>query len=408
MFKKPPLVTEHSQLRFNEVLRTILEGMNMSRVVEQFRKKPHWLALIIFVVLCLWVLSGAVNGENATADPTAEQINRTASLQRVKTTLYQADQINQEIKVYGRTEPNRITTLRAEVSGQVLNILVAEGHRVKAGQPLVQLDENDLRMQLASVNASLKQAQLELKGARSLGEQGFQSQVAQAQAEASLASAKAQQTTLQLALENTVIKAPFDGVMDTQNIEVGDYLREGDNIGTVVDLDPLIIKADITETHVQQLNLGQQANGRLVSGQALSGELRYIASFSEPSSNTFKVEVAVANADNILRAGMSAELKIPLQETWAVKITPAVLALDEKGNLGVKTVRQDRAQQNIVHFVPIDMVKSDSDGVWLTGLGREANIITLGQGFVREGDRVEIMPQNEPQNASIALAQEAQ
>ena len=386
----------------------------MLRVIEQFRKKPHWLALIIFVVLCLWVLSGAVNGEDAAATPAAEQINNAAPLQRVKTTLYQADQINQEIKIYGRTEPNRITTLRAEVKGQVLNILVAEGHSVKAGQPLVQLDENDLRMQLASVNATLKQAQIELKGARSLGEQGFQSEVAQAQAEASLASAKAQQTTLQLALENTVINAPFDGVMDTQNIEIGDYLREGDNIGTIVDLDPLVITADVTETHVQHLSLGQQASGGLVSGQALSGELRYISSFSEPGTNTFKVEVAVANADNTLRAGMSAELIIPLQKTWAVKITPAVLALDEKGNLGVKTVRQDTAhqdiahqdtaQQNIVHFVPIDMVKSDSDGVWLSGLGREANIITLGQGFVRDGDRVEVMPQN----ASITLAQEAQ
>jgi len=372
----------------------------MSRVIEKFRKEPHWMALIIFVVLCLWVLSGVASGEDASAASATEgKPEKTSEIQRVKTTTFYADDVNQEVKVYGRTEPNRITTLRSEVNGQVLEILVAEGQAVKSGQPLVRLDENDLRMQLASVKATLNQAEIELKGARSLGKQGFQSEVAQAQAEASLASAKAQQAALALSLENTVIKAPFDGVMDTQQIEVGDYLREGDAIGTIVDLNPLVIKADITETHVQHLSLGQHANGRLISGQELQGELRYISSFSEQGTNTFRVEVAVHNPDNNLRAGMSTELVIPLQQTLAIKITPAVLALDEKGNLGVKIVEQD-----IVHFVPIEMVKSDGEGVWLSGLGREADIITLGQGFVREGDRVEVVAQN----AGMTLAQEAQ
>lgn len=369
----------------------------MSQVINKFRREPHWLALIIFVLLCLWLFSG-VGGSNAD-DDVSKQNEQTAEIQKVKLSTMYAEEVDQEVKVYGRTEPDRVATLRAEINGQVQEIFVAEGQSVKAGQKLVRLDENDLRQRLASVKASLKQAEIELKGAKSLGRKGYQSEVAQAQAEASLAEAKAQQAALQLSLENTLIYAPFDGVMNKHYMEVGDYLREGDSIATVVDLDPLVIKADVTERHVQQLALGQIANGRLVSGQTLEGKVRYISSLSEEGTNTFKVEVAVPNQDSQLRAGMSTELGIPLRKTWAVKITPAVMALDEKGNLGVKTV-----EQNIVKFVPINMVKSDDEGVWLSGLGRQADVITLGQGFVRDGDTVEVVMDGELGSSSTAVA----
>ena len=383
----------------------------MSQFINKLRKEPHWLALIIFALLCLWLFSG-VGGSNADEGESAKSTEQEAEIQKVRLSTMYAEEVDQEVKVYGRTEPDRVATLRAEINGQVMEIYVAEGQPVKVGQKLVRLDKNDLRERLASVQASLKQAEIELKGAKSLGKKGYQSEVAQAQAEASLAAAKAQQAALQLSLKNTLIYAPFDGVMNKHYMEVGDYLREGDSIATVVDLDPLVIKADVTERHVQQLELGQIANGRLVSGQTLAGEVRYISSLSEEGTNTFKVEVAVANpydpeSNHHLRAGMSTELSIPLRKTWAVKITPAVMALDEKGNLGVKTV-----EQNIVKFVPIDMVKSDDEGVWLAGLGRQADVITLGQGFVRDGDTVEVvMDQNFEDNGgsnAIAAAQGAQ
>ena len=60
-----------------------------------------------------------------------------------------------------------------------------------------------------------------------------------------------------------------------------------------------------------------------------------------------------------------------------------MLALDDDGNLGVKTLVVDR-----IKFVPINLVKAEQDGVWLTGLGESVDIVTTGQGFVRDGDQV--------------------
>lgn len=355
----------------------------MANVINTLRRQPAWVALIIFLLLVLWVVSGMVSGQTQSLP---DKIQREAPLQKVQVTTMIADEVHNEITLYGRTEPDRTATLRAEINGQVTDIFVQEGQRVKAGSRLVKLDENDLPQRILSAKAVLKQRIIEQEGAHSLGKKGYQSQVTQAQADAGVAAAQADLKALELALENTLIVAPYDGVVDRHFMEVGDYLRDGDSILSVVDLDPLVIRADVTETDVQTLQVGQTATGRLPSGKRLEGAIRYVASVSNEGTNTFKIEIAVPNSDFNLLAGMSTEVIIPLESTWAMHVTPALMALSEAGELGVKVVDED-----VVHFVPIEMVKSDNQGVWLTGLGQQADIITLGQGFVKEGDRVEVV-----------------
>ncbi|MDF4701766.1 efflux RND transporter periplasmic adaptor subunit, partial [Vibrio parahaemolyticus] len=109
----------------------------------------------------------------------------------------------------------------------------------------------------------------------------------------------------------------------------------------------------------------------------------YIGRVSSATTNTFPIEIEIDNQDARIPAGMSAEVQLPLSEVLAVKITAAMLALDEEGNLGVKTLRNEH-----VEFVPIQLVKAEDDGVWLSGLGERVDIIVLGQGFVRDGDQV--------------------
>lgn len=356
----------------------------MSSVITRFRQQPAWLALIISIALVLWISSGMVAGQTEGA-PTRDK--NEAPLQKVEVTTFVADKVSREVSIYGRTQPDRMATLRAEIGAQITEILVEEGEPVQQGQTLFQLDKNDLPQQVQSAKALVEQRRLQLKGAESLKKQGLQSEVTIAEAKANLAAAKSQLASLQISLENTIIKAPFDGVLDTHSVEVGDYVGVGDPIATMVDLDPLVILADVTENDVALLQKGKSATARLVSGEKVTGEIRYIASVSNQGTNTFRVEVAVPNPEAKHLAGMSTQLTIPLEETWAVRVTPAVMALDERGELGVKTVGDDE----IVVFTPIDMVKSDNEGVWLSGLGQQADIITLGQGFVRHGDKVEVV-----------------
>ncbi|MFT4937947.1 MAG: multidrug efflux system membrane fusion protein [Paraglaciecola sp.] len=359
----------------------------MSRIFNKLRQQPLWIAIGISVILCLWVASGMLFATDIDdREERRAQKHKENPLVKVTITHINADEVNREISLYGRTEPDRVATLRSEVKALVEKIYVQKGEFVVTGQKILSLEKDDLVNRLKSVKSTLQQREIELDGARSLGKEGYQSPATLAQAGANLQATVSEMRSLELAIYKSDILAPFDGIMNDRYVEVGDLLKDGDEIAMIVDLDPLVITANVTENYVQDLSIGQPAHGRMASGQLLSGEIRYISSVSDLGTNTFKVEVAVPNVNYQQMAGMSTELALPLQKTWAMRITPAVMALDEAGNIGVKTVVDD-----YVKFVPIDIVKSDSNGVWLAGLGQQADVIIFGHGFVRDGDKVEVV-----------------
>jgi multidrug efflux system membrane fusion protein len=372
----------------------------MAFTINKLRQQPAWIALIIFIALCLWVASGMLKAQNE--DDSAQGKRSEIPLVKVTVEHVNADEVTREINLYGRTEPDRTATLRSEVKGLVESVHVQEGDRVSKGQKIISLENSDYVSRLQSAKATLKQREVELKGAQSLKDQGFQSQTALAQAIANLEMAKADVVSYEFVVFKSQIIAPFDGIINERFVEVGDFLKEGDNIAILVDLDPLVISANVTEVNVQGLKTLQQATGRTVSGDLLQGKVRYISSISELGTNTFKIEVEVPNSDYSQMAGMSTELALPLETTWAMRISPAVMALDEQGNLGVKIVVDEH-----VKFVPIDIVKSDSQGVWLSGMGQQADIITLGHGFVRDGDKVEVVRIDEGGSTSNSLSSKA-
>lgn len=360
----------------------------MRVLITRMRRQPAWIALFIAVTLALWIASGQLAAESEEQADTSQ-----APLPKVQVQRMRAEPVQREITLYGRSEPDRIATLRAEVNGQVQAVLVKEGQQVKTGDLLLRIAANDMQQRVNAAQASLKQRKIELSAARSLQDKGYQSQSTLAQAEANVSAAQAQLEAAMLDLQKVEIHAPFDGVINQRFVEQGDLLQHGDRIATLVDLDPLVISADVTERYIQQLAVGQSAQVRMVSGEQLDGSIRYISSVSNLGTNTFNLEVQIANPDNQFKAGMSTELVIPLEQNWAIKITPAVMALDEQGNLGVKTLIQDK-----VKFTPIDIIKSDSQGVWLSGLGEQADVIVLGHGFVRDGDQVEAVYQQAQAN----------
>ena len=372
----------------------------MAFSINKLRQQPAWIALILFIALCLWVASGMLKAQNE--NDSSKRKSSEIPLVKVTVESVSAAEVTREISLYGRTEPDRIATLRSEVKGLVKAVYVNQGDRVVKGQKIISIEKSDVVSRLQSAKATLKQREVELKGAESLKAQGYQSQTALAQATANLEMAKADMVSYQLAVFKTQIIAPFDGIINQRFVEVGDFLKDGDNIAILVDLDPLVISANVTEINVHGLKTQQQATGRMVSGDVLQGKIRYISSISEPGTNTFKIEVEVPNPDFTQMAGMSTELALPLETTWAMRISPAVMALDEQGNLGVKTVVDQH-----VKFVPIDIVKSDSQGVWLSGMRQQADIITLGHGFVRDGDKVEVVRIDESRNASNSLSSKA-
>ncbi|WP_299688836.1 efflux RND transporter periplasmic adaptor subunit [uncultured Vibrio sp.] len=345
-------------------------------------QQPWLVSLILVMLLSIWLGLGAGQAQESPEKKATE-----TPLAKVSFQTFTSSPTFKTIDLYGQTAPDRHARLGAEVAGKIVRLNVAKGDTVKAGQAIAQIDKGDLEIQFERASALYRLKQKEFKAAQSLKQRGLQGEIAYTTAEALLTEAKAMQRNAELALKNTLITAPFSGVVQDLMVELGDFVGVGDPVAGLIDLDPLVIEADVSERHIQHLFVDQSAVVRLLAREEVEGRLRYVSRISSASTNTFPIEIEIDNSDGLLPAGVSAEVKLNLETRDAVKVTPAMLALDEAGNLGVKIlVFTDGSPR--VKFVAIQLVKAERDGVWLTGLGQHVDIITVGQGFVRDGDSV--------------------
>lgn len=341
--------------------------------------RPYIVSLVIVLLLSLWLGLGSLQAE----DSTPEKADQEVPLAKVAFQTFIAEKTFKSIDLYGRTAPNKEAKLGAEIAGKITQLKVEKGQSVARGQVIALIDKGDLDIQLEKANAVLKVREKEFNAAKSLKDRGLQGEVAYTNAQAALVEAKAMVSNAKIALRNTSVTAPFAGIVDNLFIEKGDFVGVGDPVASLIDLSKIIIEADVSERHIQDLTLGQSAQVKFIAGDKLTGQVRYISRVSSVTTNTFPIEIVLDNPEQRVPAGISAEVELNLKQKLAIKLTPAMLALDEAGNLGVKTLVEEK-----VRFVPIQLVKAEQDGVWLTGLGEEVDIITTGQGFVRDGDSV--------------------
>ncbi|MCK4707872.1 MAG: efflux RND transporter periplasmic adaptor subunit, partial [Gammaproteobacteria bacterium] len=259
------------------------------------------------------------------------------------------------------------------------------GQPINKNDPVVRLDLNDRDKLLASAQARLAQHRLEFKGSKSLSIEGYQGKAKLAESQANLKQSQALVAQLEKEIKNTLIRAPFDGVIYDRFVEIGDYANVGEKLAHIIDLDPLIVRGNASQKNIQSISVKQQAFVTLANSKKPKiAKVRYVSPMSDPQTNTFKVEVSLGNPELNMLAGLTTEIEIPLLEAKAIKISPALFSLDEDGVIGIKWVRD-----NIVQFSPINIVKTEPDGVWISALDPEILIITVGQAFVRKGDKVE-------------------
>ena len=348
--------------------------------------KAKVIALGILGVVVLWIGSGMIfRAEKApeTSRP-GGKANPDEAATTVKIIRSKAEPFQSGVILQGRTNASRSVDLRAEVSGRVEKILVDRGQPVKQGQEILLIAVNDRAARLAQAKASLTQRDMQAEGARQLAKQSFQSQVKLAEAEAQLAQARADVSRFELDLANTRIKAPFDGVMETRLVDDGALLNVGDRIGTVVDLNPIKITAQLSERNVGDAKTGLPAKIVLTDGRTLDGQVTYIASVSDPNTRTFAIEVMAPNPERKVLSGLAAQLRLPFGQNTAHRISSSVMTLADDGKIGVKGVDAD----NKVQFWPVQKIDDSADGTWVTGLPDQLDLIVVGQEYVAVGQKV--------------------
>ncbi len=361
-------------------------------------KSSYVIAFLLALVAGGWILSGQLGESGPPAQAEDEQvvsISIEEALPQVQVREQVAEPLVREIVVTGQTEANRRVTVRAETAGPVEDVPVARGSQVELGQVIAQIALDDRSARLAEAKALLVQRRLEYNAALTLAEKNFRAETSVAEAKALLDAAKAAVRIVEINISKTTISAPFSGVLDTRPVEVGDFLEVGAEVGTVVDLDPCLMVAQVSEREVDKLLLGGPGSATLVNGTVVEGRISYIAAVAEPATRTFRVELEVANADGSIMEGLTSQVRLPVGAVSAHFVSRALLTLADDGVVGVKAVDD----KGIVRFHPVQIVDDAADGVWLTGPPSRFTLITVGQEFVHPGMRVEPVAETAPAHA---------
>jgi membrane fusion protein, multidrug efflux system len=342
--------------------------------------KSAWYALLAIMVLTLWILSGHFADSPVPGKPNRQLHSAVMSVAVIPSS---AVKVHREIIVQGQLEPFQKVDLRAETAGQVSEIMIAKGEKVSSGQVLLALQENDRPQQIFTAEAEIASKALIVKGMQKLRSQGLQAEANLKQAQADLAAAQAEHKRLQLDLAHTKIRAPFAGVVEQRAVENGSYVEVGDQVVRIVDNSTLKAVGWVTQQNIGLLATNQPVVVQLLDGRQTEAKLSYISQEAKAETRSFRVEAEFANR-MAYSAGVSVEMRIAVSKTLAHFLSPSVLTLDDAGVVGVKAV----GKENQVIFYPVEVIRSEVGGLWLTGLPSEIRVIARGQGFVVDGETV--------------------
>lgn len=362
-----------------------MKGPSLARIGRALPAAPFLLSGALLLLVTAWMTSGQLQGsaEPARKVATAREPKAVEPMKVLVDSL-PAREVAVEVVVQGQIEPRRRLDLRAEVSGQVAEIPARKGARVQRGQVLLRLAADDRPARVAQARAELVRQRLDVEAARRLFERKLQSESKLRLAEASMAAARAALEAAELELERTEVRAPFDGVVETTHVELGAFVDRADPMIDLVDDTRLKAVGYVPQQSAPAVGVGQPASVRLLDGRTLEGQVDFVSKVADAKTRSFRIEADVAHGAAALNAGVSAELRITVGAERAHFTSPSILTLDGQGRVGVMAVDEN----DVVVFHPISLVRTQADGVWVSGLPEDARVIVQGQGFVTGGQIV--------------------
>ena len=322
-------------------------------------------------------------------------------------------EVTNGILLRGQTEAFKSVQVKAETSGSVISQPIRKGTFVKNGELLCELEvgtKSDvlseakvaLTLSLDELDASIHQYELRVQAAerqKSLLKRGVGTEAAVEAAELSASSAETQSLSKRQAvanvearinratteLNNTKIIAPFDGLLESDTAEYGDFMQTGAPCGTLLALNPIKLIGYATETQVSKIEVNTTAGARLISGDTVSGTVSFISRSADPTTRTFLVETTVPNENYEIREGSTADIYISLSGAKGHLLPQSSLTLNSSGVLGVRIALNDKAK-----FIPINIIRDSEEGVWVTGLPDRVDVIIVGQEYVTDNSNIKV------------------
>jgi membrane fusion protein (multidrug efflux system) len=306
------------------------------------------------------------------------------------------------IAAVGSLRSEESVILRPEIAGRVSEILFTEGQRVTKGQPLIRLDSSVQRAELEQVKANLVLSKSKFDRAVDLQNKGFISSQARDEADNNYRVSQAAVELATARLSKLDLKAPFSGVMGLRHISVGDYVKDGQDIANLEQIDSLKADFRLPEIFLKQVAAGQNLQITLdaIPNRFFNGKVLAINPLLDANGRSIVVRAQVANPKNELRPGMFARVRLLASENRPSLVIPEESLFPVGDDKFVYKVVDGRAQRQKVDIGQ----RLEGKVEILSGLAKEDLVVTAGQLKLRDGAQVSVAAAPEPQRKSAAGA----
>lgn len=290
------------------------------------------------------------------------------------------------IRLSGITAADKRVELAARADGVIASLRLEKGGTVAADDIVMTLEGPEALAQEKIAEIALAQKDRDLEVAEKLFAGGSTSESNLTNARSARDAAQAELARAQAAADRLELKAPFAGIVDALSVELGEWVQTGTPVATILSLDPILVKAEVSEVDLASVAVGSTAQVRLVNGTEMQGTVRLVAREASPQTRTYPVEIALPNPDLTLPSGMTAEVALFAAPVRAVVVPRSIITLSETGELGLRVVGDD----GLAQFAAVAIIDDTPDGLVVTGVPEGVRIITAGQDLVRNGEPVEV------------------
>ncbi|WP_165703815.1 efflux RND transporter periplasmic adaptor subunit [Enhygromyxa salina] len=319
--------------------------------------------------------------------------------------------IQGQIRAASTIEAELQVTVHAETTGRITALQLEEGDEIKSGQQLARIRRDAQSLGFERAETSLADAQRELDRVEKLLKQGIASQSEYDQAKSSVDLAKLDKRDRRRDLSNTVVNAPFDGILTRRFVDEGAFVTSGAQIFEITDFSTLVARVYVPERELDRIAVGQPAEivGKAAKNRQGTGEVRRIAPVVDATTGTVKVTIGlpdtlVGGTTGFL-PGMYAEVTLTTEFHENVPLVPTPALVHDEEQTFVFIAEGDRAKK-----VLLETGLTDDDFVEvIKGIEVGARIIVAGQSGLKDGALLlEVDATGKPVNGDAAAQPDAE
>lgn len=392
------------------------------------KKTGRWIIIIILIIAALIVFQ-----QIKKARQNARGIGEVKTpVKLIKAVL---GEMNDTVSLSGTLVAENEVMLKSKIPGKIAAIYVEEGQIVSKGQPLIKLEDAEFLAQFHTAKARLLQAKegssyqnistdvqiqnaqknlsdakIDYERAKVLFEKGAipKQQIEDAKLRYDVSNTALEQAksgvhqnviqnenvlaaeeglkAAQAQLDNTIICAPFDGIITRKNCNLGQVVPAGGEavLLQIANNSDVYFEGFVAETDIEKIMSGQKAKVEVYAlNKTFNGEVKSVSQASDPDNRSLHVKIKITDPNAKLNSGLAASAQITVKK-YTGMLLPAYIVRGSENNCFVVVPDGGKAKFKQVQVG----IKDENNAIITEGLQKDENIISMGNETLKEGDQI--------------------